>query len=98
MRNVLEKGLLLGIGLAVKSKEQIEMFVEDLVKKGEIKKEESNDLISELIQKGQQTQGQVDDMIKERMKIILNDLNLATKAEVDQLEKRVRQLEQQKQE
>ncbi len=95
MRNVLEKGLLLGIGLAVKSKEQIELFVDDLVKKGEIKKEESNGLINELLQKGQQTQKQMDEMIKERMQIIVNDLNLATKAEIDQLEKRIRHLEQQ---
>jgi polyhydroxyalkanoate synthesis regulator phasin len=94
MRNVLEKGLALGIGLAVKSKEQIEMFVEDLVKKGEIKKEESNELVNELIQKGEQAQSQIDEMIRERMAIMFNELNLATKAEIDQLEKRIRQLEQ----
>lgn len=93
MRNVFEKGLALGIGLAVKSKEQIESFVDELVKKGEVKKEESNDLVNELVQKGQQAQSQIDEMIKERLKIILHDLNVATKSEVDQLEKRVRDLE-----
>lgn len=94
MRSLLEKGLALGIGLAVKSKEQIEMFVDELVKKGEIKKEESNELVNELIEKGQQAQSQLDEMIRERMKIILNEVNLATKAEVEQLEKRIRDLEQ----
>lgn len=94
MRSLLEKGLALGIGLAVKSKEQIEMFVDELVKKGEIKKEESNELVNELIQKGQQAQDQLDEMIRERMKIMLNEVNLATKAEVEQLEKRIRALEQ----
>lgn len=94
MRSLLEKGLALGIGLAVKSKEQIETFVDELVKKGEIKKEESNELVNELIQKGQQAQSQLDEMIRERMKIILNEVNLATKAEIEQLEKRVRDLEQ----
>ncbi|QOY36440.1 phasin family protein [Anaerobacillus isosaccharinicus] len=94
MRSLLEKGLALGIGLAVKSKEQIETFVDELVTKGEIKKEESNELVNELIQKGQQAQSQLDEMIRERMKIILNEVNLATKAEVEQLEKRIRDLEQ----
>ncbi|MFN7249356.1 MAG: phasin family protein [Anaerobacillus sp.] len=94
MRNVLEKGLALGIGLAVKSKEQITAVVDELVKKGEIKKEESNELVNELIQKGEEARSQLDEMIRERMKIIVNDLNLATKTEVDLLEKRIRELEQ----
>lgn len=94
MRNLLEKGLALGLGLAVKSKEQIEMFVDELVRKGEIKKEESNELVTELIQKGEQAQAQLDEMIKERMKIMFNELNLVTKTEIEQLEKRIRQLEQ----
>ena len=93
MRNLFEKGIALGLGLAVKSKEQIESFVDELVKKGEIKKDESNELVAELVQKGEQAQRQLDEMIKERLKIILNELNVATKSEVDQLEKRVRDLE-----
>jgi len=94
MRNVLEKGLALGLGLAVKSKEQIEAIVDDLVKKGDIKKEESNELVSELVKKGEQAKSQVDEMIKERMKIIFQELNLVTKEDLQYLENRIRDLEQ----
>ncbi|WNF37517.1 hypothetical protein RJD24_03380 [Bacillaceae bacterium IKA-2] len=94
MKSIFEKGLAFGLGLAVKSKEQIEATVEELVKKGELKKEESNRFVNELIQKGAETRGELDQMIKERMKIMLDELNLVRKEDFQRLEQRIVQLEQ----
>lgn len=95
MRNLFDKGLAFGLGLAVKSKEQIEATVEELVKKGELKKEESNQFVNELVKKGKETRSELDQMIQERMKKMLNELNLVTKEDVQRLEQRIVELEQQ---
>lgn len=94
MKSIFEKGLAFGLGLAVKSKEQIEATVDELVKKGELKKEESNRFVHELLEKGAETRGELDLMIKDRMKIMLNELNLVRKEDIQRLEQRIVQLEQ----
>ncbi|OIJ08705.1 polyhydroxyalkanoate synthesis regulator [Anaerobacillus arseniciselenatis] len=95
MKNIMGKGIALGLGLVVKSKEQMEALVDELVKKGEIKKEESNEVLNELLQKGEETKSELDQMIKERMNIMLNELNLATKEDIQRIERRLDALEQQ---
>lgn len=86
--------LSLGIGAASATKEQIERTVDTLVKKGDISKEESKDLIKQWIEKGEQAQKQIDDSVKIKVNQALNNLNLATKEEVQALERRIAALEQ----
>lgn len=87
----------LGIGAAAATKEQIEKTVDTLVKKGDISKEESKDLIKQWVEKGEQAQKQIDDSVKVKVNQALNGLNLATKEEVQTLERRIAALEQKNQ-
>lgn len=95
MRNMLKKGLALGLGLAITSKEQAEKFVEELVKKGEMTQEESKGFVNELIQKGEEMQKELDEMINKRLNQLLGQLNVATKEEIKRLEQRINELENQ---
>ena len=95
MRNMLKKGLALGLGLAITSKEQAEKFVEELVKKGEMTQEESKGFVNELIQKGEEMQKELDEMINKRLSQLLGQLNVATKEEIQRLEQRINELENQ---
>jgi polyhydroxyalkanoate synthesis regulator phasin len=95
MRNMLKKGLALGLGLAITSKEQAEKFVEELVKKGEMTQEESKGFVNELIQKGEEMQKELDEMINKRLNQLLGQLNVATKEEIQRLEQRINELENQ---
>ncbi|MGE7604158.1 phasin family protein [Peribacillus sp. NPDC097675] len=87
----------LGIGAAAATKEQIEKTVDTLVKKGDISKEESKDLIKQWVEKGEQAQKHIDDTVKVKVNQALNGLNLATKEEVQALERRIAALEQKNQ-
>ena len=87
----------LGIGAAAATKEQIEKTVDTLVKKGDISKEESKDLIKQWVEKGEQAQKQIDDSVKVKVNQALNGLNLATREEVQALERRIATLEQKNQ-
>ena len=94
MKNMIKKGLALGLGLAITSKEQAEKVVEELVKKGEMTQEESKGFVSELIQKGQETQKELEVFINNKVQQLLGQLNLVTKDEAQRLEQQISQLEE----
>ncbi|MFF2858023.1 phasin family protein, partial [Peribacillus sp. NPDC058002] len=79
------------------TKEKIEKAVDSLVKKGDISKEDSKVLIKQWVEKGEQAQKQLDDSVKAKVNQALNGLNLATKEEVQELERRIAILEKQNQ-
>jgi len=93
MKDLIKKGLALGLGLAVVSKEQIEKLVDDLVKKGEVSTAESKDLIHELFEKGEAEKKELNSRIREQFEKLLKDLNIPTKADLERLEQRIQELE-----
>lgn len=93
MKDLIKKGLALGLGLAVASKEQIEKAVDELVKKGEVSASESKELIDELIRKGEEEQKELRMKIREHVNDFLRELNITTKEDIRNLEKRIDDLE-----
>lgn len=93
MKDLIKRGLALGLGFAVVSKEQIEKVIDELVKKGEISAGESKDLMSELLQKGEEQQKEINAKLRDQVKKILEEFNVPSKADFDRLEKRIVQLE-----
>jgi len=91
--DLIKKGLAFGLGLAVTSKEQAEKFVNDLVKKGELSLEESKDMVNQLIQRGEEEKKGLQRIVREQIKQILNELDLATKEDIQKLEQRIQKLE-----
>lgn len=83
----------LGLGAAITTKEQIEKTVDSLVKKGEVSKEESKELINQWVEKGEQAKQDLDGIIKTRVNQALTSLNLVTKDEFKELERRIQLLE-----
>ena len=95
MKDLIKKGLSLGLGLAVVSKEQIEKLVDELVKKGEVSSAESKDLIQELFDKGETERKQINERFREQFDQLLKDLNIPKKADLERLEQRIQALEEQ---
>lgn len=93
MKNVLKKTLTLGLGLAVVTKEQVENLVDELVKKGEVSTAESKNLVSEILQKGHEQQQELNSKIRTQIKELLNDLHLASKEDLEDLKRRIKDLE-----
>ncbi|AHF07120.1 phasin family protein [Desulfitobacterium metallireducens] len=95
MIDLLKKGLALGLGFAIMSKEQIEKAVDELVKKGEVSVTESKELVNELVQKGEEQQQEVNTKIQEQFQKLLGELKIPTHADIERLEKRIANLENQ---
>jgi polyhydroxyalkanoate synthesis regulator phasin len=93
MKDLINKGLAFGLGLAVVSKEQIEKLVDELVKKGEVSAAESKDLIRELFEKGEAEKKEMNARIHQQLDKLLKELNIPTKADMDRLEQRIQELE-----
>ncbi|WP_245947944.1 phasin family protein [Paenibacillus sambharensis] len=94
MNELLKKALSLGVGITVTSKEKVEKYVDELVRKGEVAPGESKALVSRLVQRGEEEQTQIKQMIREQLQQLLVELNMATKEDIARLEKRVEKLEQ----
>lgn len=95
MTNMIKKGLTLGLGLVVTTKEQAEKIVDELVKRGELKQEESKEFIEEILEKGKGTKIELEQIINKKTTELLGELNVATKKDIERLEKRIVRLENQ---
>ena len=94
MNDLFKKAISLGVGLTIASKERVEKVVEELVQKGEVAPAESKELVAQLIQKGEEGQSDLKRMMREQLQKLLAELNVATKEDVERLEKRIDRLEQ----
>lgn len=94
MKDMFQKAVSLGLGLAAASKEQIEKAVDELVKKGEVSRAESSQFLEDLLVKGKEARQKVEDMVKERVQSILGDQPYATKEDIARIERRLAALEQ----
>ena len=84
MMNTFKKGVALGIGLAAAGFEKAEQVIDELVKKGEMTRDEAKEAMKTFQEKGEVKQ-----------KSILRDLNFATLDDIARLEARIDVLEQQ---
>ncbi len=85
----------LGLGAAVITKEQVEKTVDALVKKGEVSANESKELVNQWMEKGDQARQEIDDIVKTRVNQVLSSLEIVTKEEYQELERRIEALEMQ---
>lgn len=88
MANLFEKSVNFGLGLFAYSKEKIEVMVDELVKKGEINKNDAQGFVSELLEKGEKQKEELKSLIKESIK---ETLDLNTVGNKDEIRKMIRE-------
>ena len=72
-KDFFEKSLNFGLGLAGYSKEKIEKLVDEMVQRGELKRQEAQEFTEELIKKGAVQQELAREWIKEEVAKVLKD-------------------------
>jgi polyhydroxyalkanoate synthesis regulator phasin len=93
MNEMMKKALSLGVGVTLASKERMESFVEEMVKKGELAPNDSKEWISSLMEKGEKERQEWMGIIREQLQKLLLELNVAAKQDIERLEKRIAALE-----
>ncbi|WP_341279268.1 hypothetical protein [Paenibacillus sp. FSL H8-0537] len=97
MKDTISKAMSLAMGIAVTGKEQVEKTIDELVQKGQVSKEESKTLTDTLVKKGEELREQIEAMAQERVRAILSEGKIATREDIERLEKRLDALEQKEQ-
>ncbi len=94
MQELLKKALSLGLGAMLVSKDKVEDVVNELVKKGELGKEEGKTLVSELIEKGEAGVNELEVMIEKIVKSVTEKLSLPTRKEFNELKSEIEELKE----
>ena len=93
MLDLLHKILYTGIGFAAMTEQKAKEIATELEKKGEISSEEGKKLADELVAKARKQSQEFRQSVNDEVNNVLNKLHLATRADVEALEKRIEQLE-----
>ncbi|MBA7475366.1 hypothetical protein ES707_10732 [subsurface metagenome] len=93
MESLLGKVLLSGLGVLVLTEEKIVKFIEELTKEGEITQKGKKELLTEIIEKGEEKKKEIEGKIREKVENMLSQMNVATKNDIQKLEKRIATLE-----
>jgi polyhydroxyalkanoate synthesis regulator phasin len=89
MTGVIETGLLLGIGVLSLTREKAEAIVEDLVKRGEVRRDEARELVDRLVARGGKEREALSDLVRNEVEETIGAMNLASKADIDALAKKL---------
>jgi polyhydroxyalkanoate synthesis regulator phasin len=80
--------LYLGLGSAVLLKDKVESELNELKEKGKISQEDIKQIIQNAKEKGKNEEDKLKSIIKEALKDVIDELDLATKEDIQKLEKK----------
>ncbi|GAW91815.1 phasin family protein [Calderihabitans maritimus] len=90
----LRKGFLLGLGAMSLTREKAEQLVEDLVKKGQVSTDEAKQFVEQLVERGREEREQLRGTVQSEVQKVRDELGLVTRKELEELEARVKALEE----
>lgn len=92
MFELMKKSFLTGIGLALKTMDEVEDVVKELQKKGEMSETEGRKFLDEARQSYDETQEKLENRIEKSLKEFLKKTNIVTTDELKELKKEIREL------
>lgn len=82
---MLRELLYTGIGAATVLKEKVESEVKKLEEQGKIKTDDAKSFLESIETKGKEEEARIKDQIKSALKEVIDELGLATKADLEKL-------------
>jgi len=92
MFDTIKKGMLTGIGLALKTWDEVEDFVNDMQEKGEVSEKEGRKFLDEARQRYDETQEKLEKRIESSVRNFLKKTQIVTTEELKELKKEIREL------
>jgi polyhydroxyalkanoate synthesis regulator phasin len=93
MEDLFKKTVSFGIGLFDYTKEKVEHLVDEMVKRGEVNKQDTTKTVEELWEKASKEQSAFWNKVKTYMKSMVDEMSLPSRADFKALEERVAALE-----
>ena len=92
MFDLMKKGMLAGIGLALKTWDEVEEMVQDIQKKGEMSEAEGRKFFDEVQKKYEEAQDKLEKRVEQSVKNFLKKTHIVTSDELKELKKEIREL------
>jgi polyhydroxyalkanoate synthesis regulator phasin len=90
---ILRKAALFGIGAVALSKEKIEEFVQEMVKDGELNKEEGKKFVLELLAEKEKQCKNIEEKINNKVRDVVESCGSVKKEDIDSLSDRMDKIE-----
>ncbi|MBI5063411.1 MAG: hypothetical protein HZB87_08115 [Desulfatitalea sp.] len=92
MLDLVKKSVLTGIGLALKTKDEVEDLVKELQKKGEMSETEGRKFLDDVQKRYDETQEKLEKRVEDAVKDFLKKTKIVTTDELKELKKEIREL------
>ena len=89
MAKMIERSLLMGLGILSLTRKKAETIVEELVKEGEARRDESRELVDKLTAHGDEEREALKRLVRGEIEKTVTALNLATKEDIEALNKKL---------
>lgn len=92
MADIISKAINLGFGALIVTKENVEELIDEMVKKGEIGKDEAKTQVNELFKKLSSSKQEIVSMIEKIVENVLHKLDIPTRNELQQMQKKLEEI------
>ncbi|MBW2176222.1 MAG: phasin family protein [Deltaproteobacteria bacterium] len=92
MLEFFKKSMLTGVGLALKTWDEVEALGKELEEKGQMPQEEAKKFITELRKKYEETQAKLEQRVEKSVKEFLKKADIVTSEDLKGLKKEIREL------
>jgi len=92
MLRLAERGFLLGLGVLTLTKEKVTRFVDELVKEGAIKPEESQGLVDKLVAKGEEEREALRRLVREELQKARASVTPVSRQDIEELSRKLDEL------
>ncbi len=93
MSDMFKKMGLFGIGILTLTQEKIEEFSQEMIKKGEISREEGKKFVKEVLSEKEKQLKDIEEKINEKVRENLKKSGVVMKSDIEALERKIEKLE-----
>ncbi len=90
--DIIKKAINLGYGALIMTKENVEELMDEMVKKGEIKKDEAKAQVKEVFNKILSSKKEIESKLEEIVEKVLHKLDIPTRNELQQMQKKLEEI------
>lgn len=92
MIDLLKKFMFAGIGLALKTKEEVEEFAADLVQRAELSENDGKKFVNDFLKRYDESKEKLEEKVERTVKELLAKANLVTREELTQVKDEVKHM------
>ncbi|MFP4039524.1 MAG: phasin family protein [Desulfosudaceae bacterium] len=92
MLDLIKKTMFAGIGLALKTKEEVETIAKELVKQAELSENEGKKFVNDFLKRYDESRDKLEEKVEQSVKDVVSRSSLATRDELTEIRDEIKKL------